>query len=137
MPRYTTDALASSDTSIIRRKVVLREVSMPKRSANRTPPLPQVARPIDVMCSLSLVVMRAHGSASRLRRSVNTDAANTRGCGKRICAPKAEAEAGARHMQRLSSFDGSGYGCETKAVNRADNRTEDGLRSRRPPAPSL
>jgi hypothetical protein len=43
---------------------------------------------------------------------------------------------GVLHKERLSRFDGSGYGCETKAVNRADNRTEDGLRSPRPRVPS-
>jgi len=32
-----------------------------------------------------------------------------------------------------ASFDGSGYGCETKVVNTADNRTEDELRSPRLP----
>src|SRR5260370_39593695 len=41
MPTNTTEALAASGTSIMRRKVVLREVSIPKQSANRTPPLPQ------------------------------------------------------------------------------------------------
>ena len=133
MPKYTTDALASSGTSMMRRKVVLREVCTPKRAAKRTPPLPQVARPIEVMCSLSLVVIRAHGSVSFLRRSVKTDAANSRDCGKRIYAPSEKAEAGVRHTQRLSKFDGSSYGCETKAVNRADNWTEDGLRSLRLP----
>jgi hypothetical protein len=118
---------------MMRRKVVLREVCTPKRAAKRTPPLPQVARPIEVMCSLSLVVIRAHGSVSCLRRSVKTDAANSRDCGKRIYAPSEKAEAGVRHTQRLSKFDGSSYGCETKAVNRADNRIEDELRSLRLP----
>src|SRR5450755_2583346 len=32
-----------------------------------------------------------------------------------------------------ASFDGSGYGCETKVVNTADNRTEDELSSPRLP----
>src|SRR5436309_5802682 len=113
MPRYTTDALASSDTSIIRRKVVLREVSMPKRSANRTPPLPQVARPIDVMCSLSLVVMRAHGSASRLRRSVNTFCEQSGLRQKNLRTAHEKVEAGVRHKERLLRFDGSDYECET------------------------
>jgi hypothetical protein len=49
---YTTDALLSSGTSITRRTVVLREVSLPKRSAKRTPPLPHLASPIEVICSL-------------------------------------------------------------------------------------
>src|SRR2546427_1143637 len=117
----------------MRRKVVLREVSIPKRSANRTPPLPQVARPMEVICSLSLVVIRAQGSARLGRRSVNTDAANSPGCGKRISEPSEQAEAGVRHKEHLLRCDGSGYGCETKAVSRADTRTENGLRSPRPP----
>src|SRR5256885_13344889 len=116
----------------MRRKVVLREVSIPKRSANRTPPLPQVARPIDVICSLSLVVIRAHGSASVLRRSVNTFREQSGLRQKHLRTAHEKAEAGVRHKVRLSRFDESGYGCETKAVNRADNRTEDGLRSPRP-----
>src|SRR6266849_8556297 len=120
----------------MRRKIVLREVSTPKRLPNRTPPLPQVARPIEVICSRSLVVIGAHGSARSGSRSVNTFREQY-GLGKRTCGPSEKAEVGVRHKERLSRFDGSGYGCETKAVNRADNKTGDELRSRRPPVQPL
>src|SRR5205807_1234683 len=104
MPRYTTDALASSGTSIMRRKVVLREVFIPKRSPNRTPPLPQVARPMDVICSLSLFVIRAHGSASILRRSVNTFCEQSEFRQKNLRTAHEKAEAGVRHKEHLSRF---------------------------------
>src|SRR5947209_15283510 len=104
----------------MRRKVVLREVSIPKRSANRTPPLPHVARPIEVICSLSLVVMRAHGSASRLRRSVNTLREQSGLRQKNVRTAHEKAGVGVRHKERLSRFDDSDYGCQTMAVNRVD-----------------
>ena len=131
-----TDPLASSGISITRRKVVLREVSIPKRSANRTPPLPQVARPRDVICSLSLIVIRAHGSASVLRRSVNTFREQSGLWQKNLRTAHEKAEADVLRKERLSRFDGSDYGCQTKAVNRVDNRTEDRLRSLKPRVPS-
>src|SRR5947199_6175891 len=108
--------------SIMRRKVVLREVSIPKRLANRTPPLPQVARPIEVICSRSLVVMRAHGSARSGMRSVNTFCEQARFRQKNLRTAHEKAQAGVRHTERLSRCDGSGCGCERKARNRADNR---------------
>src|SRR5947209_476735 len=136
MPKYTTDARASSGISMIRRKVVLREVAIPKRSPNRTPPLPQVARPMEVICSLSLLVMRAHGSASSGRRSVNTFCEQSGFRQKNLRTAHEKAEAGVRHTEHLSRCDGSGYGWETKAVNKVDNRTEEGSRSLRPRVPS-
>ena len=136
MPRYTTDARDSSGMSIMRRKVVLREVSIPNRSPNRTPPLPQVARPIDVICSLSLVVIRAQGSAKSGMRSAKTDAASNTDYDKGTCALSAKAQAGVQHREHPLRCDGSNYGYETKAVNKGDNRTKMWLRSPRPPDPS-
>ncbi len=56
----------------MRRKIVWRVVCIPKRAANRVPPLPQVASPMEVICSQCRIVVRAHGSTNNGRRSLNT-----------------------------------------------------------------
>ena len=42
---------------------------MPKRAAKRVPPLPQVASPMQVICSQCRIVIRAHGSTKSGSRS--------------------------------------------------------------------
>ena len=57
----------------MRRRSVWREVCIPKRAAKRVPPLPQVASPMQVICSLCRIVIRAQGetsSGSRSRRDL-------------------------------------------------------------------
>ncbi len=56
----------------MRRRIVWREVCIPKRAASRAPPLPQEASPMEVMCWQCRIVMRAHGSMKVGSRSAKT-----------------------------------------------------------------
>src|SRR5437763_14593124 len=78
MPRNRTEPVETGGTCIILHKIVWREVSIPKRAANRTPPLPQVAKPMEVICSPCRTVILAHGSTKAGRRGVKDLALTTR-----------------------------------------------------------
>src|SRR5258707_10560375 len=62
----------------MRRKIVWRVVCIPKRAAKRVPPLPQVASPMEVICSQCRIVIRAHGSTKAGKRSYNSLGASER-----------------------------------------------------------
>ena len=56
----------------MQRRIVWRVVCIPNRAANRVPPLPQVASPMEVICSPCRIVILAHGSTKAGKRSAKT-----------------------------------------------------------------
>src|SRR5262249_18542429 len=122
------EPVGRSGRSMIERKIVWREVCIPKRAAKRVPPLPQVARPMEVSCWQYRIVIFAQGRTRSGRRSVKILRSTSADCGRRICARREQAGHGDHHKGHLALFGGTDYEWRTMGESTGGSKMWDASR---------